>query len=228
MISAPTPPYQTQPPQPKSNSTLKFVLLGCLGSTVLALILLAVGAYYIVQNASTVGAGMVRYVAVETIKQIELPEEEKVGIIAEIDRVVDLYRAKKISLEDLSVVMEQLAQSPILPIGMVYVAEQQYLAPGNLSTEERARASRDFQRLARGVYEQQISGEALEEIVAPIMVTKIDGQRALKERLSQAELAGLLERVSRVVEAANIPDEPFVVSISGELRAVVDQTIGMR
>jgi len=209
----------------KSDNTLKFVLFGCLGSTIVSLILVAFGAYYIWQNSNWFIAKGVRMVAVTTVDQFALPEEDREGVVIEIDRVVDQYLAGHISHQDLSAIMEKIAQSPILPIGMVYFAEQQYLVPARLDQAEHRRASRNLERLARGIFERKIPQERIEHIVSPIMDTKYDGTEKLKERLTDHELRALLERVAVEVDQAKIPDEPFEVEIVAELRMAIDQSL---
>ena len=108
---------------------------------------------------------------------------------------------------------------------MVYVAEEQYINPSDLSDEEKADALLTLQRFARGVFEKSIPQKALDEITAPIKVGPV-GQQELKETITTDELKALIEAARARADEAGVPNEPFEVNIADEIDKAIDAALG--
>lgn len=115
--------------------------------------------------------------------------------------------------------------SPILHVGMVMLAEEKYVKPSGLSDEEKADARRTLDRLARGVHEKKISETELEQVGAPITVTKPDGSTELKETVTDEELRAFLKLARDKADEHEVPDEPFDVNIAEELEKAIDSAL---
>lgn len=220
MTSTPTPP----PPAKKSNA-LKYVLIGCLSTFVLAVIVCAVGGYLVARNAKSLGAEVARQITVGIVKQSPLPVDQKTGMIRHIDRVTADFKSDKITSEDLERVLVEIVESPLFKVGMVYFAEQQYIQPSALGDDERKEASLNLQRFARGLYEGKIPMSKLEEVTAPITVVDSDGEKKLKENPTTKELRAFLAGIKQEADDAEIPEEPFEVDIADELGAAIDRAL---
>ncbi len=95
--------------------------------------------------------------AAQAIQQSQLPDDQKTRITKRVDGLADDFKNGKITFEDFGKVLEQIGDSPLLPLAMVYGAEEKYLKPSALSKEEKDAGVRSLQRLARGVAEKNIT-----------------------------------------------------------------------
>jgi len=196
-------------------------------AAVVLVALCGVGAYYVYTNLQEIGAKVAREAAVAVIEGLELPVEEKREVIAQIDRVVDEYRAGHITLQEVGSVFEELANSPLMGLIMVYAATEKYVEPSGLSDEEKEDAKRIFQRIARGLTEEKISGEDLEAALDHVSTTSETGERQLSESVSDEQLQSMLEECNRVADEAGIPDEDFEIDVAREFKRAVDRALGV-
>jgi hypothetical protein len=144
------------------------VLIGCLGAVVLMVLLCAGIGIYIRNNVDKWVAGLVREGIVAVVRESEIPEQEKTEVIAQINRVVDAYKARKINQQDLEGIFEQLQESPVFVLISVWGIEQAYLEPSGLSAEEKEAGRLAVQRAMRGVTEKKISEAAISAAISPL------------------------------------------------------------
>jgi hypothetical protein len=225
---APQPPSPSHTaPQPAGGGTnVVLVVLGVLALVVLLMCGgLAAVAYYAYVNAKQFGADLSRNVIVNVIEQSELQEKDKRAVVAQVDRVADAYKAGRISLEDVGRVMQELAESPLFVTAMVEAAEAKYVAPSGLSDEEKAEARLTLERVARGVYEKTIPPESLDPALDPIATQDAQGNRQLKDRITDAELRDFLARSKQIADQAQVPEGPFQIDIAEEFKKAVDRAL---
>ena len=142
-----------------------------------------------------------------------------------LNQLADDFKTGKISPEQMGRVFEEVAKSPLFPIAMVTVAEKQYVGPSGLTAEEKSAASRTLQRLARGSFEKTISSEKLEEVMSLIQIDQGNGQKKMKEKLTDDELKDFLAKAQQVADEAAVPDEAFEVNIPDELDKAIDNAL---
>jgi hypothetical protein len=208
-------------------STGSKVAIGCGVAFVLAVMCVGYGIWYAIQQGKTLLTDIGRNVAVQAIEDSPLTDEEKAGVVEQIDRVADAYKAGDIDTEQMGMVFTQLLESPVLVAGIVIAAEQQYVVPSGLNAEEKAQAKLDLQRFARGVFEESISPQDIEAAMAKIEDTDpTTGETTLKGNLTDEELRAFLADLRAAADAANIPNEPFEVDLVGELKKIVDGVLG--
>ncbi|MBC8873180.1 MAG: hypothetical protein H8E44_27415 [Planctomycetes bacterium] len=226
------PPYDdkfsAEPPPPKrtGGGWLPACLLGCLVMCLLGAGLCAGVGWYVAKNAKQIASNMAREMIVGVVSESELDEEEKQAIIAQVDRVVDKYQSGEISTEDLGRIMEELAESPLVGTIMIYSIEAKYVTPSGLSDEEKKQARLTLQRVLRGVYDETITLEELEPLLDPMTIQTRDGNRQLKDTVTDQELRDFLAGCKQKADEAEVPDEPFEVKISEEFRRAVDSALG--
>lgn len=233
-------PYGNAPfphPPPKSGSGCGWgLLIGCLGSVVLMIVLCAGVGLYVRNNADKWIAGIVREGIVAVVRESEIPAAEKTEVIAQIDRVVDAYKARKINQQDLEGIFQQLQESPVFVLISVWGIEQAYLAPSGLTAEEKEFGRLVVQRAMRGVVEKKVSQEA---IGAAVPGTKgeadadgadgpLPGDNAPggpEERLTDDEVRQMLSQLKQLADDAQIPEEPYTVDIGDAMKQVVDKAL---
>ena len=221
----PSPAYPA-PQQGGGGTNAVLIVLAVVGLTILLMCGGLVGlAYYAYVNARQFGADLSRKVIVDVVEQSELQEKDKRVVVAQVDRVAEAYKAGRISLEDVGRVMQELAESPLFVTAMVEAVEAQYVAPSGLSEEEKAEARLTLERVARGVYEETIPPESLDPALDPISTKDAQGNRQLKDRITDAELRDFLARSKQIADEAQVPEEPFQIDIAQEFKKAVDRAL---
>ncbi|MEQ8788869.1 MAG: hypothetical protein RIC55_21335 [Pirellulaceae bacterium] len=161
----------------------------------------------------------------QVVNESDLRQEDKQAIVQQVDRIVEEAKAGKIDGEKLQQIMKNLAESPVLPVGVVLFVEDKYVNPSGLSDEEKSQARRTLERVARGVFEEKIPQGALQPAIEPISERDAKGDLKLKEHVSDDELREALANLKKLADDAAIPDEPFEINIGAEVKKAVDKAL---
>lgn len=190
------------------------------------MLLVAVGiGVWVSMNWKNWVADIGKQVAADAISKSSLPAEDKARILKRINELADDFKSGKVSTEQMGKVMEQIAQSPLLPLGLVMAADEKYVKPSGLTDEDKEAGRRTLQRLARGVFEKSIPQSGLQEVMKLAMEPQPGGGERIKERLTDDELKAFLEKAKEKADAASVPDEPFEVNIADELEKAIDKAL---
>ena len=108
---------------------------------------------------------------------------------------------------------------------MVQAVEANYVIPSGLSPEEKSAARRTIMRVLRGAIEETIEKNQIESLSEHFM-TGDEGNRQLKQRLSDTELRAFLAAAKEMVDVAEVPDEDFELRFSDKIREIVDKALG--
>ncbi len=200
-------------------------LKGCLIVLAVLLVLAAAAGIYVAMKWKGWAASAAKATVRAAVQDSQLSEDQKQRVIKRIDTLADDFESGKLTTEQLAEVFKAIAESPLLPVGMVKAAEEKYIKPSALSDTEKADGIRSLQRLARGVHEKKIPTSGLEDVLAPIQTTGANGQKQLKEKVTTEELKDFLARAKKKADDANIPDEAFEVDIASELEKAIDKAI---
>lgn len=214
--------FDPSPPQP---SGCRNFAMGCgcaIGCLLLVVVALSV---WIAMNWKHWAAVFTKQAAADAVAKSSLSPDDKARVLKRINQLADDFEAGKVSLQQVGQVMEQIAQSPLLPLGLVMAADEKYVKPSGLSDEEKDAGRRTLQRLARGAFEKTIPEHDTQEVMKLVMDHQPDGSERLKERLTDNELKAFLEKAKEKADAANVPDEPFEVNIADELEKAIDKAL---
>ncbi|MGD9689978.1 MAG: hypothetical protein AB7K52_10035 [Phycisphaerales bacterium] len=203
------------------------ILQGCLIAGGIVLVIIIAIVIWVALSWKGWTADLIKLATEQTVQQSQLPAEQKTRITKRVGTLADDFKNGKITFEQLGSVMEQIADSPLLPLAMVSAAEDKYIKPSSLPAEEKAAASRAMQRFARGVAEKSISKDAIEMVTTPIKTVGPDGQSTLKQTVTDAELREFVSLMKSEADKANIPDEDFKVNIADELDKAIDKALGV-
>ena len=214
---------EPKPGPPAPRSWLPFCLAGCLIVGFLSLVVCGGGAWYLARNVKSIASDVARKTIVNAVEQSELDPAEKRAIIADVDRVVDQYRAGKITLDDLGRIFEELAKSPVMQSIVVYAVDKQYIEPSGLTDEEKQAGRLTLQRVVRGLFEEKIKEGDLDPALDHLSTRTPGGQRQMKDRVSDQELRKFLAECQRLADQAGIPSEPVDIKISEEFRKAIDR-----
>lgn len=201
------------------STTAKVFGIGCLTVVVLAIVVVVV----VVMNFKKIAATGVRAVIVEGINNSQLPEEQKTELIQQVDALAEEFKKNNISMEQFAAIAKELAEGPILPLGMFMVVDAKYVKPSGFSDEEKEDAALQIQRFTRGVAEGAIPKETLQSSFRMLAVTDANGNQQLKESLTDDELRTFIGQLKATADKAKILDEPYEVDIAAEFRKAVEQ-----
>lgn len=233
----PSNPYRSEPPiqgnpipgptPSKPDHTGRNVLVGCLITFVVVCILAVVGVAMLVSwfkhNAGQLGANLARSAVVGAIQQSELPEAERKGIIEQVDRVTDAFKAGDLTLDEVSAVFDQIIASPIMQIGLLYHIEERHIKKSkDLTDEEKSDAIRQIERMARGMVEGAIAPGAVEPVIAPLRNPQTN---EIKPSPTADELREFVELVRTEADGADVLDESYRVTLSDEIKTIVDEAL---
>lgn len=209
------------PGPPKKRSGCLTCLVICLGLMFVCIVLCAVGTWFVVKKAPD----WARNAIVSGIEGSDLTAEDKQIVTEQVDRVVAEYKAGRITMQQLSQIGKELSESPLLTLMMAMSAEEAYIKPSGLSDEEKEQAKRILQRVARGVFEQQIDTEELNTALDYVSSQDADGARQFKNPVADEDLRQMLAECQRLADDADIPDEPYQVNVGAEFKAAVDRVL---
>jgi hypothetical protein len=224
---APDQPYPAYPPypEPTRSNWVPACLVGCRLMFIVSVLLCAGTAWYAFSHAKRIASDFARQMIVNVVQESDLEAEEKEAIIAQVNRVVEQYQSGKITTEDLGRIMEELAESPLMGAILIKSVEAKYIDPSGLGEEEKVDARVTLQRVLRGLYEEQLDADDLQTAMDYVSYETPDGQRQLKDRVSDDELRAFLQECGLRADEAEVPDEPFEVRISEELKQAIDRAL---
>ena len=193
--------------------------LGCL-----LLVVAAIGVWVAMNWKVWVADGS-KKVAADAVAKSKLSADDKDRVLKRINQLADDFKDGTVSTEQLGNVMKEIAQSPLLPLGLLMAADEMYVKPSGLSDDDKEAGRRTLQRFARGAFEKSIPEKELQEVMKLLTEKQPNGTDKLKERLTDAELEAFLAKTKEKADAADVPDEPFEVSIADELDKAIDKVL---
>jgi hypothetical protein len=200
---------------------------GCLIAIIVVLLLIVGGGIYVAKNFKSWAAAGITAAMSIMIEQSELPDVEKSEIIEILNQVKEEYLADDISLEELGIVLEAMADCPAIAMGIVVQFEGSYVETSNLSDGEKNDARLALNRFAQGLTNGVIGWEEIEGIVAPISETNAEGDITLKDpaRVTDDEIREVLAAVKLAADRASIPEQLLEIDISESFRQTIEQAL---
>jgi hypothetical protein len=155
----------------------------------------------------------------------ELSQEKKSAVMVHVQDLADGFKAGDVTLEQVQRIAEELVEGPIIPVAAVYGARKQYIDPSGLSDEEKANANLQMERLARGVFEDKIDMDELEDAVDQIAVKTRENQWQLREPevVDDKDLREMVAKITALVDEKEIPAEHFEVDVAAEVAEAIDR-----
>src|SRR5262245_32198222 len=221
----PTPTFTPPPPKKSGISWLMGLVLIFLGFVFLFGVLCVAGVCYVASNLDKWVVGIGREAIVASINDSELPEGEKTEVIEQVDRVVSAYKEGKIDQTDLERVFTDLQDAPAIKALALFGIEEQFLEDSSLSEKEIEQGRRTFQRVLRGVYEGKISDEAFFAALPGFEDDEIRPASTNAAEVADDDLRETLVKLKVMADNAKIPNEPFQIDISDEVKKLVDQVL---
>jgi hypothetical protein len=228
-------------PRSRKRNWLLGLALVLLGFFVLGGIVVVGGVCYVAANLESWIVGLGREAIVAMINESEIPAEEKVEVITQVDRVVTAYKERKINQADLEKALNELGDAPAMKVLALYGMEDVILTNSGLPEDEIAAARRSYERALRGVYEGKFTEEDVYAVLPfdademPDTSSVSNGEKAGEtitlvansktQSRSDDSTREALAKLKLLVDNAGIPDEPFRLDIGDEVQKIVDRLL---
>lgn len=219
-----TDPELHQPPS-KGSGVWKYLLIGCLGIVMLSICGCGIGMWYIAANGRSLLFKAVRTPIAQSIESSEMTDDDKKVVLQQVDRVGEAWSSGKISDQQLTNIMEKLAESPLIPVAMTEGMKAKYIKKSGLADDEKAEASKTVSRIARGMYEETLEPKDVQVAVDPMMEIGPNGKKKLKDQVTDTELREVIASLKIIADEAEVPDEEFKVEIGAEFKRAVDESL---
>ena len=221
----------TEAEQKSSGSGVKW-LIGCSVALVATGILcvgggLIFGAYFgtrAVEMAKEAVADVAYEGVMGWFEESGLPEEEVAEIGVHLDRLRSAVPAGNVDIDKLGQVFEEIAEGPLLPMGIAYGFASYGLANPALSADERAEAMQDVRRFQKGLWEGTISAR---DGLRVFENSRGGGSRNNEVNWEDVrQVRWTAGEIRHLADGAGITDTEFDFDISDEIGKRVSEVLG--
>lgn len=226
-----TQPYAPGNPEPpKSGGWWKGCLIGCLAVGAISAVICAGVGYYAVNYGPPWLINQARDVLAQVLQESKLPDEEQNAILTQYDRVGEAYLAGDLPLEDLGLMVQDLATSPLIPALLVQVVSEIHVDKSGLNADEKAEAKDTLQRVYYGIMEERFEASELDALMKHVRENpdsqEPGDQLKIKDSFTDDELRALLADAKQLCDEKEIPLADTDVKISEKLKEVIDKRLG--
>jgi hypothetical protein len=212
------------PSTEKRRSGWQTCLIGCLIVGVILLVLAILVGVWVARNMRDWAAMGVTEVVRQGMAESQLPAQEQQEVMVQVERLATAFREKQITLEEVGVVAQKLAESPLMSLIGASMIEQQYLAKSGLSDEEKAEDSQILQRFIRGSIDGDITEERMDAAMVHVAERR-NGNWELKQQLTDDELRAFFAEAKKQADEAGIPEQPADIDPSEEIKKIVVEAL---
>jgi hypothetical protein len=196
-------------------------LIGCLGVIVVLLLFTGAGGWFVWCQWPK----WARSAVASALADIDLPDQEREEVMAQLDRVINGYRGGDVTADQLSRMVSQLGKSRLAASLFAESAFDRYITPSGLREEEKQIARKSIQRVSQGVVENRIDRDSLSEPLDLISTRDGSGNRRLRDTVSDQELRELARTCKNLADEARIPMVLSPIDIGDEVKRVVDDVL---
>ncbi len=213
-------------------------LLGC-GIALAVVLLLLIGAgVFIAMNWRGWTAGGMRQGVTAMIDQLPVDDAEKAEAQAVVDDFVDRFEAGQISVQQLGLVMQEIAESPVLPAGMAMGVSQAYFKDSGLTEAEKSEGQTQVARIAHGLTSNAVTQDDLRAVLGPIeagagnqdVIQFQLGNRQIRLKtpntVTDDELRAFIVKAREQADSSGLPPTPPTFDLSGELDRAIRTALG--
>ena len=225
------------------RSGKKFLLVGCLSIVIAAIMIVGIGGALVWKNWRPWVANIATVTLENGLDEFHLPQQEHDAMLARGKALIEEFRQKQISLEELKAIGESMNDSDLMPMLIVKAMQGAYIAPSQLSDEDKARGELVFGRLARGFVDGKLKDEDFKPVLRPISknntvnITIKEGDASTDNNdfslknpsnVTSAELLRMIAAAEQLAQDKDLPPEPLDVDIVAEFDRIVEETLGRK
>ena len=219
------------------------LLVGCGVVLLVLIILVGVGAYFVISNIRGWTADASTKAIDQMLIEAKIDPDEHAEIMVHVESLMTRFEDGEIEWNQLGQVVEQLAKSPIIPSAMVISIDRLYIAQSELPEEEQAQARIDLARYTQGLFDETIDPDSMNDVLEPVIThspddddirlnLKIDENgrtiTALKsaDQVSTEELRELIANAKALADEAGVTESPEPVDLSDEVQNAIATALG--
>jgi len=220
---------EDQEPQsyrPPGMSGCSKVAIGCGGIALFGIIVAAIAAWYIANNVRELGADLAAGAMKNGLKELKLPADQQQRIFARIDEVSQNFKDKKITLEQVGQIFQEIAEGPLMPAGMSLVVERAYLDESGFEEDEKDAARIATRRFTHGTIRQMIPEQQVNAVLDTISSVNDENNREFRHPISDEELRAFVAAAKQAADDAEVPEDVPEVNFADEFDKAIDEALG--
>lgn len=219
------------------------LLVGCGVVLAILVILAAIGGFIVATNWRSWTASTSTKMIDSMLTEAQIDPAEHAEIMVHINSVMERFENKEITVEQIGRIVEELAESPVIPAALVIGLDKLYITSSGLPEEERAQARIDLTRFTQGLFDETIEPKAIDEVLEPVITNtpdKDDIKLNLKldengrtitalrsaDEVSDEELRTLIATAKAKADEAGVGLAPPPVDLSDEIERAIGIALG--
>ncbi len=219
------------------------LLVGCGVVLAILVILAAIGGYIVATNWRSWTASTSTKMIDSMLTEAQIDPAEHAEIMVHINSVMERFENKEITVEQIGRIVEELAESPVIPAALVIGLDKLYITSSGLPEEERTQARIDLTRFTQGLFDESIEPKAIDEVLEPVITNtpdKDDIKLNLKldengrtitalrsaDEVSDEELRTLIATAKAKADEAGVGPTPPPVDLSDEIERAIGIALG--
>ena len=157
----------------------------------------------------------------ESIHASHFSEEDKAALLSQMERMRVGIEAGDVLYSE--ILEDELRVNLLITVSVIQNFSLRVLEPLDMDMDEKERAQRTMQRLARGIWEHEISPGASQDLLAD--PEPLSPGLSLDRWQSPDEVRATVAAVKERVDSQGIPDEGFRVDVPAEFGSFMDTLV---
>ncbi len=151
------------------------LLVGCLTALGIFLIVVIIATVFVIRMWRGWAAGWMESGLETALIEMKIDDAEQGEIMGHVNTLMTRFKDKEIGFEELALVVESIAESPLVGAAIVGGVDAMYFKESGLSEEEKTEGRVQLARYAQGLREKSIDPDTLESVLDSVSTATPDG-----------------------------------------------------
>lgn len=200
--------------------------MGCLAVLGVVAALVVIGGVIVWMNWKGWTAGAMNAGMKAAVQESKLPAGQQTRINTQIDQLTSAFEAGDVTFEDLGLVIQELEDHPLLPVGLLEYIEANSLSVDGITDEERAAGELATQRLQRGLIEDKLVLADLDPVLEPISQRDPQGDLQPLQNPTAPQVRLYIEAAQKKADEVGVANEPYDVDVAEQIERLINDTLG--
>lgn len=219
------------------------MLVGCLVILGVLVVIAVITTIFVIKSYRGWLASLTEETMTAMLTEARIDPDERTEVMAHISTLMDRYKAKELSLEELGHVLEEVGESPVVGAAVLIGADRLYLDNAEIPDEEKTQMRVQLRRYAQGLRERTIAPKTLDAVLDPISTTDPDGDdiqmqwhmgpsgssgKALRspDEVTSDDLRAVIAQAKLHADEAGVPEDAPETDLSDELAIAIARALG--
>lgn len=215
------------------------LLVGCLTALGIFLIVVIIATVFVIRMWRGWAAGWMESGIETALVEMKIDDAEQAEIMGHVSTLMTRFKDKEIGFEELALIAESIAESPLLGAAIVGGVDAMYFKESGLSEEEKAEGRVQLARYAQGLREKSIDPDTLDSVLKSVSTSTPDSndiQINVPEKLniilrsadevSDDDLREVIAQAKAKSDEAGIGEVPEEIDISDTLGVAIANALG--